>query len=83
VRERIEEMVRAICREPEAVRVQEAIADDAVMYTVSTSPQDVGRVIGRNGDTARALERIIEAMVLRDGLSRSVFVRVRQPERRG
>ncbi len=60
-------LVRGLVRHPEAVQVRtgsagESAADgQAVVLEVSLAPEDVGRVIGRQGRTIRAIRKLLSA----------------------
>jgi predicted RNA-binding protein YlqC (UPF0109 family) len=47
--------------EPDAVRVEEVQRDDATVLRLHVAPDDVGKVIGRQGRIARALRTIARA----------------------
>ena len=47
--------------EPEAVRVETEEREDAVVFRLHVAPDDVGKVIGRQGRMARALRSIVRA----------------------
>jgi predicted RNA-binding protein YlqC (UPF0109 family) len=54
-------MARALVDEPEQVKV-EAIEDDrAVVLELTVAPDDLGKVIGRDGRTARAMRTLLAA----------------------
>jgi len=55
------EIVQALVDQPEAVSV-EAIEDrDVTVLSVCVSPSDIGKVIGKQGRTARSLRTILGA----------------------
>jgi uncharacterized protein len=47
--------------EPDAVRVEEADEDGALVLRLHVAPDDVGKVIGRQGRIARALRTLVRA----------------------
>ena len=47
--------------EPDAVRVETEEREDAVVYRLHVAPDDVGKVIGRQGRLARALRSLVRA----------------------
>lgn len=55
-------LVRGIVDNPEDVRVQEKSGRRGTSLNVSVNPEDMGRVIGRNGRTATALRTVIAAI---------------------
>jgi predicted RNA-binding protein YlqC (UPF0109 family) len=57
----LEWIVRRLVDEPEAVRVETEEREDAVVFRLHVAPDDVGKVIGRQGRLARALRSIVRA----------------------
>ncbi len=53
-------VVRSIVDEPEAVRVEEIEEEDAIVLQVEVAPEELGRVIGRQGRTVRSLRALLE-----------------------
>ncbi len=53
-------VVRSIVDEPEAVRVEELEEEDAIVLQVEVAPEELGRVIGRQGRTVRSLRALLE-----------------------
>ena len=66
----LEHLVRGIVDNPDDVEVSTRTLRRGELLEVRVNPSDLGRVIGRNGRTARALRTEIDA------LSRSGPVRV-------
>jgi uncharacterized protein len=54
-------IARQLVDEPSAVRVETVVQDDAVVLRLHVAPEDVGKVIGRNGRLARTLRTIVRA----------------------
>ena len=67
-------LARAIVDEPERVTVAELEGVRGVTYEVRAAPGDVGKLIGRNGRTVKALRRVVRALARRDGLRAEVEV---------
>ena len=67
-------LARELVDEPDAVRVESEERDDAIVLRLHVAPDDVGKVIGRQGRIVRALRQVIRAAATRDG--RRVFVEV-------
>ena len=58
-------IARGLVDEPDAVRVERVEEVDAVVLRLSVAPDDVGKVIGRQGRIARALRTIVRASAAR------------------
>jgi predicted RNA-binding protein YlqC (UPF0109 family) len=61
VAELLEWVARRLVDDPEAVRVETEEREDAVVFRLHVAPDDVGKVIGRQGRMARALRSIVRA----------------------
>ena len=59
--ELVEFLARRLVDEPDAVRVEREERDDAVVLHLHVAPEDVGKVIGRQGRIARALRAVVRA----------------------
>jgi len=59
--ELLEWIARRLVDEPDAVRVETEEREDAVIYRLHVAPDDVGKVIGRQGRLARALRSLVRA----------------------
>jgi uncharacterized protein len=54
-------LARQLVDAPAAVRVERVERDDAVVLQLHVAPEDVGKVIGRQGRIARALRTVVRA----------------------
>jgi predicted RNA-binding protein YlqC (UPF0109 family) len=66
VAEIVEYLARRLVDEPNAVRVEQIERDDATVLQLWVAPDDVGKVIGRQGRIARALRTVVRASAARD-----------------
>ncbi|GAA1872292.1 RNA-binding protein [Myceligenerans crystallogenes] len=60
--EALEHLVRGIVDNPDAVRVSAKSLRRGDLLEVRVHPDDLGRVIGRGGRTARALRTVVGAL---------------------
>jgi predicted RNA-binding protein YlqC (UPF0109 family) len=65
VREIVSTLARRLVRRPDRVRVHEHHVRGRVVIELSVDPDDRGRVIGRDGRTARALRTLLGAVARR------------------
>ncbi len=80
--EALEHLVQGIVTNPDDVRVRDKDTRNGRMLEVRVNPEDVGKVIGRQGRTATALRTVIQALAGRENV-RIDFVDVdRKPRRR-
>tara|TARA_Y100000748_G_scaffold18420_1_gene14199 strand:- start:115 stop:366 length:252 start_codon:yes stop_codon:yes gene_type:complete len=69
----VEYIVNQIVEDPKSVKVDVADSDDEnVTIEVRTSPNDMGRVIGKRGRVARAIRTVAQAAADEEGLQSSV-----------
>ena len=59
--ELVEYLAKGLVDKPDEVRVERVERDGAVVLELHCAPDDVGKVIGRQGRTARALRTIVRA----------------------
>jgi len=57
----LEELARRLVDEPDAVRVESSEEDGTLVLRLYVAPDDVGKVIGRQGRIARALRTVVRA----------------------
>jgi uncharacterized protein len=71
VEQAIEQMllfiVRSLADHPDEVRVQFVSDDEGTAFQIQAHEDDLGRLIGKKGQTARALESIINSNRRRSG----------------
>tara|TARA_E500000331_G_C17066725_1_gene630721 strand:+ start:102 stop:353 length:252 start_codon:yes stop_codon:yes gene_type:complete len=69
----VEYIVNQIVEDTKSVKVDIADSDDeSVTIEVRTSPNDMGRVIGKRGRVARAIRTVAQAAADEEGLQSSV-----------
>ena len=69
----VEYIVTQIVEDTKSVKVEVADSDDEnVTIEVRTSPDDMGRVIGKRGRVARAIRTVAQAAADEEGLQSSV-----------
>jgi uncharacterized protein len=64
-KEIVEYLARRLVDDPEAVSVEEVEREGAIVLQLHVAPDDVGKVIGRQGRIARALRTIVRASASR------------------
>lgn len=74
MRNLIEFILLHIVENPDEVKVTEEEVDGRFIYSVSVHPDDVGRVIGRNGRTIDAIRSLAKVRAMKDGIAVQVRV---------
>jgi predicted RNA-binding protein YlqC (UPF0109 family) len=72
VRELVEFLARALVDDPDSVEVTESMNDRGVLITLRVAPDDMGKVIGKGGRTAKAIRSVVRAAAARQDTN--VFV---------
>ncbi len=60
VADQLADVVRSIVDQSEAVRVEEIEEEDAIVLQIEVAPEELGRVIGRQGRSVRSLRALLE-----------------------
>ncbi|MDD4477267.1 MAG: KH domain-containing protein [Patescibacteria group bacterium] len=74
----VEEIVKAIVNNPQDVKTNRTVDERGVLITLDTNPADMGYVIGRKGQTARAIRTLLKIV----GAKRNAYVnlKINEPE---
>ena len=59
--ELVEYLAKGLVDKPDEVRVERVERDGAIILELHVAPDDVGKVIGRQGRVARALRTLVRA----------------------
>lgn len=74
----VEIVVKAIVAHPEDVKTERKIDERGVLITLSIHPEDMGYVIGRQGQTARAIRTLLKIVGAKN--SARVNLKINEPE---
>ena len=74
VKSLIEYLARELVDEPEHVNVTEVPGAEATTYEVRVAPNDLGKVIGKQGRIANALRTVAKAAAMKH--KRKVYVEI-------
>ena len=61
MKELVEQIAKVLVDNPDQVRVTEVNGEYASVIELRVAPQDLGKVIGKDGRTARAIRTILSA----------------------
>lgn len=62
----IDYIARALVDEPDHVEVTEEVDEDMTVIHLKVSKEDLGKVIGKKGRTAKAMRTLLSAAALRE-----------------
>lgn len=67
MKELVELLTRALVDNPDEVQVREVDDNRELVVEVRVAPDDVGKVIGRQGRIVRAIRTVVKAAAAREG----------------
>ena len=68
LKEVLEYLAREIVDDPDAVEVTETTDERGLLLTLRVAQDDMGKVIGRGGRTARSIRTVVKAAAVRADL---------------
>jgi predicted RNA-binding protein YlqC (UPF0109 family) len=74
VKELLEYIAKELVDDPDGVEVIEVDDERGMLLKLRVDPEDMGKVIGRGGRTARAIRTVVKASGLRDGVHVAVEI---------
>ena len=74
----LEYVVKAIVDHPDDVEVDRKVDEMGVLLSLKVNPEDMGEVIGRNGNTAKSLRTLLRIVGLRSNAR--VNLKILEPE---
>ena len=74
MKEIVEVIAKALVRHPEQVRVEAADDRNGTVYALRVSPEDMGKVIGKQGRIAKAIRTVVKAAATRE--NKKVYVEI-------
>lgn len=74
----IEFVVQAIVDNPDKVRTERTIDERGVLITLFVDPADMGKVIGREGRTAKAIRTLLKVLGAKN--EARVTMKIMEPE---
>ncbi len=67
MKEILEACAKALVDNPDAVQVEVVEGEKTVIYQLKVAPEDIGKVIGKQGRIAQALRTIVRAVAVKQG----------------
>ncbi|MCQ2515702.1 MAG: KH domain-containing protein [Saccharofermentans sp.] len=60
-------MAKSLVNNPDEVQVKKTERGNTVIFELSVAPDDMGKIIGKNGKRAQAIRSIMKAKYLKSG----------------
>ncbi len=74
----LEAMVKFLVDKPNKVKVDRSVDEMGVLLTLDVDPEDMGQIIGRGGNTARAIRTLLRVVGAKNNAR--VNLKINQPE---
>jgi predicted RNA-binding protein YlqC (UPF0109 family) len=62
----VQYLAKALVSNPDAVEIKESANDEAQVLELKVAKEDLGRIIGRQGRTAKSIRTLLNAAAARD-----------------
>lgn len=66
MKELVEVLAKALVDHPEDVRVREVAGERSIVYELSVAPDDMGKIIGKQGRIAKAIRTVVSAAAVKE-----------------
>jgi len=74
----LEHVVKALVDNPEVVKVERKVDEMGVLLTLDVHQEDMGKIIGRSGNTAKAIRTLLRVVGMKNNAR--VNLRINEPE---
>lgn len=74
MKELVEIIVKALVDQPDQVVIAEEMKDDEQVISIKVAPDDMGKVIGKQGRIAKAIRTVVKAAAIKDDARVSVDI---------
>ena len=74
----LEYVVKALVDVPDAVHSDRKVDEMGVLITLKVDPQDMGKIIGRNGQTAKSIRSLLRVVGIKNNAR--VNLKIEEPE---
>lgn len=68
-------IARTLVDKPEMVKVEETVGPEAIILELAVAPEDMGKVIGKQGRIAKAIRAVVKTASAKS--EKPVFVEIR------
>lgn len=74
----LEYVVKALVDNPEAVKINRTVDEMGVLLTLVVDPADMGKIIGRSGNTAKAIRTLLRVVGMKNNAR--VNLKINEPD---
>jgi len=65
MKELVEFMAKSLVENPDSVIVKEVEEDDSIVLKLTVAPEDMGKIIGKQGRIAKAIRTVVKAVAVK------------------
>ena len=76
----LEFIIKSLVEKPEEVKINRTVDEMGVLMTLDVSPGDMGKIIGREGNTAKAIRTLLRVVGMKNNAR--VNLKINEPEGR-
>ncbi len=66
MKELVEVLSKALVDRPEDVQINEIVRDRSIIYELTVHPDDMGKIIGKQGRIAKAIRTVVNAAAVKE-----------------
>lgn len=74
----LEFVIKSLVNHPSDVKVERSVDEMGVLLTLKVNPEDMGQVIGRSGNTARAIRTLLRTIGAK--INARLNLKIEEPE---
>jgi uncharacterized protein len=74
----LEYVIKALVDAPDKVKISRTVDEMGVLMTLEVGPEDMGKVIGRSGNTAKAVRTLLRVVGMKN--NSRVNLKINEPE---
>lgn len=74
----LESVVKALVDHPDSVTINRTVDEMGVLLTLDVHPEDMGKIIGRSGNTAKAVRTLLRVVGMKNDAR--VNLKINEPE---
>ncbi len=74
----LEYVIKALVDAPDQVKIVRTVDEMGVLLTLSVGPEDMGKIIGRQGNTAKAVRTLLRVVGMKN--NSRVNLKINEPE---
>lgn len=71
-------LIKSLVEKPDAVKITRTVDEMGVLMTLTVDPLDMGKIIGRSGNTAKAIRTLLRVVGMKNNAR--VNLKINEPE---